>query len=483
MATAKPGTVFEDVASCPICLDYFNEPVALECGHSFCQVCISQWWKGTDTVFSCPCCLESFPQATFRANKQLGALVELIVRELRNKQERDKPEEQGVCEKHEEPLKLYCEQDQTPICVVCDRGREHRAHPVVPFKEAVQEYKEQVWRRLADFGKRREEVRALITSEAEQSQELLRQMEIEKEKIEAQFEKLHAFLREQERLLLAWLDGLGQAVTARKEENVLHLTEEVSRLNALIREMEDTCEQPDYEFMQGVRSMLSRCETGPFPTPAPASPEPKWRLWLFSHNLTFLQETLRKLKVSVSPEPKPERAEVTLDPDTANPWLLVSTDGKGVTWADAQQELPDHPGRFDPAPCVLAAEVFTSGKHFWEVEVGEGAVWVIGVAQEPVRRKGKTRIAPDEKIWAVQKYWNQHSALTCPETPLYLPAVPRRIRLYLDYEGGLVAFYDAGKQAPIFTFPPASFGGEKMCPFFELLSTGSQLSLSPGDMK
>uniref|UniRef100_A0A452IHL1 Tripartite motif containing 58 n=1 Tax=Gopherus agassizii TaxID=38772 RepID=A0A452IHL1_9SAUR len=277
MAAADPAKTFEDEASCPICLEYFNDPVTLDCGHNFCRACITRCWEGSDTDVFCPCCMEIFPQGNFQANRQLGTLVDLIIRQLKDEQQQAKLGGERVCGKHQEALKLFCEEDQTPICVV-----------------------------------------------------------------------------------------------------------------------------------------------------------------------------------------------LTLDPDTANPWLAVSADGKSVHWGVARQDLPNHPERFDPAPCVLASEGFASGRHSWEVEVGEGAVWVVGVALEPVKRKGESTFTPEQRVWAVRKYWEQHWALTCPETPLYLHGVPRRIRIYVDYEGGLVAFYDAGNEAPIFTFPPAPFVGEKIRPFFDL---------------
>ncbi|XP_067418522.1 zinc finger protein RFP-like [Emydura macquarii macquarii] len=479
MAAADPDPVktFEDEASCSICLEYFNDPVTLDCGHNFCRACITQCWERSDPDVSCPQCREIFPQRNLRANRQLGSLIDLI-RQVRDEEQAELGGE-NVCEKHRKALKLYCKQDQSPICVVCDSSREHGTHTVVPIDEAAQEYKEQIWRRLDVLEKEREEILALISCEEEQSQELLRQMDIEREKIEYRFEKLQKFLQEQERLLFTWLEKLAKEVVTRKDENVLRLSEEVSRLNTLISEMEEKCEQPTSEFLQDIRSTLSRCEMGTFQTPAPTSPEPKWRLWLFSQNFTFLQDTLKKLKGSLLPEPEPERAKVTLDPDTANPWLDVSTDRKSVNWGVARQDQPENPERFDPAPCVLAVEGFISGRHYWEVEVGEGAVWVMGVAQEPVKRTGASSFTPEKRTWAVRKYWDQHWALTSPETPLYLHGVPRRIRVYLDYEGGLVAFYDAGTETPIFTFPPSSFAGEKICPFFELLSTSSQITLQP----
>ncbi|NXU96545.1 A33 protein, partial [Cettia cetti] len=152
--------------------------------------------------------------------------------------------------------------------------------------------------------------------------------------------------------------------------------------------------------------------------------------------------------------------ELSLDPDTANPYLVLSEDKRSVRLRGAPQELPAHPKRFDYAFCVLASEGFTSGRHYWEVEVGDGESWVLGAARESVRRKEKVDFAPEEGIWAVGlnwkgKNWDQYQAFTSPETPLSLCERPRKIGVYLDYEGGWVAFYNADNMAPIFTFTAA----------------------------
>lgn len=44
--------------TCAICLDYFNDPVILKCGHSFCRFCICLHWdeNGDDYGYQCPQC-------------------------------------------------------------------------------------------------------------------------------------------------------------------------------------------------------------------------------------------------------------------------------------------------------------------------------------------------------------------------------------------------------------------------------------------
>ncbi|XP_075774199.1 butyrophilin subfamily 2 member A2-like [Pelodiscus sinensis] len=183
-------------------------------------------------------------------------------------------------------------------------------------------------------------------------------------------------------------------------------------------------------------------------------------------------------------------ADVTLDPDTAHPQLVVSEDRRRVRWECKWQSLPDTPERFDPERCVLGREAFTSGRHYWEVEVNveRQGRWGLGVAREPVSRKGKVRFSPEQGVWAVEGEWDRCWARTAPGQGTTLPQgrMPRRVRVYLDCEGGRVAFYDAGSVESIFTFPPAPFAGERLRPIFRCLGYKDsdsylpcQLSLCP----
>ncbi|XP_009884768.1 PREDICTED: tripartite motif-containing protein 10-like [Charadrius vociferus] len=159
-------------------------------------------------------------------------------------------------------------------------------------------------------------------------------------------------------------------------------------------------------------------------------------------------------------------ANVTLDPETAHPRLILSKDQKRVRWEYVLQEPPDSPERFDADPCVLGCEAFASGRHCWVVDLTEGQFCAVGVSRESLRRKGPLSFNPEEGIWAVQQWGFQNRALTSPPTLLNLPRVPRKIRISLDYEWGEVAFFDVENEIPIFTFPPASFAGERIRPWF-----------------
>uniref|UniRef100_A0A2K5PAD5 Butyrophilin subfamily 1 member A1 n=1 Tax=Cebus imitator TaxID=2715852 RepID=A0A2K5PAD5_CEBIM len=149
--------------------------------------------------------------------------------------------------------------------------------------------------------------------------------------------------------------------------------------------------------------------------------------------------------------------DVTLDPDTAHPHLFIYEDSKSVQLEDSHQKLPEKPERFDSWPCVLGREAFTSGRHYWEVEVGDRTDWAIGVCRENVVKKGFDPMTPENGFWAVELYGNGYWALTPLRTPLPLAGRPRRVGIFLDYESGDISFYSMNNGSHIYTFDNASF--------------------------
>lgn len=162
--------------------------------------------------------------------------------------------------------------------------------------------------------------------------------------------------------------------------------------------------------------------------------------------------------------------DVTLDPTTAGPEVILSEDLKEATWGRPGHRWPQGPGRFDTDPCMLGSQGFTSGRHYWEVEAS-GRFWTVGVARESVRREGRILFKPNAEIWGLQKYDELCVALTAPSNT-FVPLRSGEIGVYLDYEVGQVSFYALGTRCCVFTFRVASFSGERVFPYFcVLLST------------
>lgn len=162
---------------------------------------------------------------------------------------------------------------------------------------------------------------------------------------------------------------------------------------------------------------------------------------------------------------------VSLDPDTAYPCLWVSPCRTSVQVGKIQPNLPNNPERFTLYNIVLGSEAFSSGRHYWEVEVGSKTAWGLGVATASVNRKEEISLCPDDGFWTVVLRDNcngtsEYEACTDSEDSLIYPSKPpRRVGVYLDYNRGEVAFYDAGDMSHLFTFYDAKFK-EPVFPYF-----------------
>ncbi|XP_058870493.1 E3 ubiquitin-protein ligase TRIM39-like [Acipenser ruthenus] len=121
--------------------------------------------------------------------------------------------------------------------------------------------------------------------------------------------------------------------------------------------------------------------------------------------------------------------DVTLHPDTANPYLILSAEGKRVRLGETRQDLPDNTERYDRWPCVLGRESFSSGRRYWQVQVGGNAPWRLGVSRESARRK-EFSITPQQGYWTVRWDGYRFSALTDPETPFPQSLKPQKLGVF-----------------------------------------------------
>ncbi|XP_029111926.1 pyrin-like [Scleropages formosus] len=160
--------------------------------------------------------------------------------------------------------------------------------------------------------------------------------------------------------------------------------------------------------------------------------------------------------------------DVTLDPVTANPWLILSKDKKQVRHGDTKQNLPDNPQRFSPVVSVLGKQGFSSGRNYWEVQVGDKNKWTLGVARESINRKGKIKLSPNNGYWTIWlRNKNEYKALAESSVFLNLSVKPQKVGMYVDYEEGQVSFYNVEARSHIYTFTGYRFT-EKLCPYFSL---------------
>eukprot|EP00667_Euglena_gracilis_P008139 EG_transcript_8233 len=163
---------------CHVCRAAVPDTVSLHCGHSLCPACISAFAGlcGAGGALPCPSCGKAGPLPASDGSPDLSASSSIKcgpceepegarecltcgfalcaqcvethqrpayrhheVAELGSLAKRRKLCDVRTCKEHEEEAKLYCQQCESLVCVICVRGR-HNVHPCPPVTDAAKTF-------------------------------------------------------------------------------------------------------------------------------------------------------------------------------------------------------------------------------------------------------------------------------------------------------------------------------------------------------
>ncbi|XP_050993661.1 E3 ubiquitin-protein ligase TRIM39 isoform X3 [Labeo rohita] len=503
--SSSSGPLTEEL-QCSICLNVFTDPVSTPCGHNFCKTCLNNCWDNSQTC-NCPYCKETFNQrpdlkinTTLREivdhykedrhilcdiceERKLKALKSCLVCQSSYCETHLQPHlrvaglkkhklmdpvsnlEDYICQKHERPLELFCRDDQTCVCLFCTEGV-HKNHNTVPLE--VESEKKKI--RLI---KTQKDVQQMIQDRIKKIQDIKHSAEVRKRNTEeekaAHVELFTDLIRSIERCqteLLEMMEQQQKAAEKQEQELIEDLEQEITELKMRDAELEQLLHTEDHlHLLQIYLSMCSPINTRNWPEISVKTHE---SLKALRRVVTQLQDTLnRKLShPAIGLKWMQHYAvDVTLDPDTAHPYLILSDDGKQVTHGDVKQKLPDNKKRFDRYVNVLGKEGFSSGRFYFEVQVKGKTDWDLGVVRESTDRKGEITLRPSNGYWTVVlRNGNEYKACAGPSIPLSLRVKPQRVGVFVDYEEGLVSFYDVESSSHTYSFTGQSFIG-KLYPY------------------
>ncbi|XP_043086498.1 E3 ubiquitin-protein ligase TRIM35-like [Puntigrus tetrazona] len=357
--------------SCPVCCEIYKVPVFLSCSHSVCKECLQQFWR-TKKTQECPVCRTRSSNDHPPINLVLKYLSESFLKE-RNESRSSGSE--VICSLHREKLKLFCLEDKQPACFVCRDSLKHVNHTFRPISEVALSYK----------------------SQAEHTESQIKQ----------QFEKLHQFLRDEEKATITALREEEEQKKQVMKEKLEEINRHISALSHTIKDTEEMMKTSDVCFLKEFPVTMERVQISSQPDPQTPSGA-LIHVPRYLGNLAF--RVWKKMQDIVQNTP------VILDPNTAHPDLLLSDDLTRVRYSENNQPLPDNPERFDSYCCVLGSEGFKSGTHCWDVEVKESLWWSLGVTTESNQRKGGVFFKTD--VWRVQQGCSDQAGFTVRDVPL-----------------------------------------------------------------
>ncbi|XP_061433793.1 E3 ubiquitin-protein ligase TRIM11-like [Lethenteron reissneri] len=479
--------------SCFICLGTFVCPSTLSCGHSFCLRCLEAAWE-TASSFRCPQCRATFPvRPQLRRNVALANLAEqlrvadgmaaavvcdncadghtpavktclrcemsfcathlrphvenprlsdhVLVAPIANLEERR-------CKEHREELKYFCEQDKIPVCTGCTITGDHPGHRVITVEKAQQTRQEEL--RVKKEGG--EEKRNTAASRARTLRDDYRYVEESvrgtKARISREFERRRKQLTEEEREALERVDEEGRSVLsriqadiARYESRARGLEQEINQLLAALA-VQDPLSFLQDPLHESLRSSDSQgTQDAPPPTFSPQE----------------LTEVISLGGVNTMRVALVYGRSPTLDTNSAHHCLQISSDLRTATLSDVPQGRPHHPHHFECRLQALCSESFSSGQHYWEVDVGS-VRWGyrVGVAYGTIPRRGdgdECLLGGSDVSWCLRKADDSFSVLHGGVvTSLSVPQPPRRVGVHLDWDAGLLSFYSADSMALLHSF-------------------------------
>uniref|UniRef100_A0A8C6S315 Tripartite motif-containing 17 n=1 Tax=Nannospalax galili TaxID=1026970 RepID=A0A8C6S315_NANGA len=405
----------QEEATCSICLNYFTDPVMTARGHNFRHECIQvSWEKGESKKrkkkqrgsFPCPECRELSPQRNLRPNRLLTKVAEMA-------HQHPGLQKQDLCQVHQEPLKLFCKADHSPICVVCREAQEHR------LPEGAREYKV-ILKLEVDIGYLQEEMVKTERLQATEKQILTEwQVGAHCWGLLSVFPEVVLFLMEEERRLLQVLKE-EEEETAGKLQDKASLDHQSRSLDRLLLQLEEQSQQEPLQMLRGSLPMAIKTVC----------------------RVPGQIEVLQSFQADVVP-----------DPLSADPYLLLY-ESRQRRYLSVPPE-GGTPNSKDPFPL------------HWEVGVNliGDTLWAVGVCRDNVSRKDRVPKSPENGFWVVQlSKGKTHLSLMPGSTPVTLTEPPSHMGIFLDFQAGEVS-YSVNDGSHLHSYSQAAFPGP-LLPFF-----------------
>ncbi|XP_075131466.1 E3 ubiquitin/ISG15 ligase TRIM25-like [Leptodactylus fuscus] len=480
-----------DELLCSICLTIYTDPVILRCGHNFCRVCIDQVLNTQDEsgVYSCPECKEEFQdRPVLLRNITLCNIVERVLSTERHQEEitgicctycihspvpavkscllceaslcdnhlrvhSKSPEhvltdpstnlEKRKCSVHKKVLEYYCTEDAAFICVSCCLIGEHNGHKMESLDEASEKKKKKLRNVLQKLMTKTEETDERVQNLEESRRKAQGKASGEAERVTALFIDIRRRLDDLEKKVLSEISRQEEQRSLSLSDVIQKLEIKKSELSMKMRHIEELCNMTD------PLTVLQDPDTGDLCDPEEGGGDEDTGGHDKTHDVDvdgitgMLHAGLSDIMTYLQREGGiygQGPADILLDVNTAGNNIQISDDLKTATWSKRGPFHSESAERFQ-CPQVISIRRFTSGRHYWDVEIRGTRGWMVGMCYPSIDRRGlQSDIGDNNKSWCLCGGWwcNNQYSVRHDDDEIELPQQisSNRLRICLDYEAG-----------------------------------------------
>lgn len=448
--------------TCPICLQLFSEPVSLPCSHIYCLGCLQTMGEGLDQ-FSCPEC-----QTQYSGTQALVKNVKMcnIVETYKSTASAAKDSGDG-CVTGQSSSKSLQEAEagelQGSISEI-SADLFDGEHSKSKSNEEINEPKFKLAGQISELSLKLEATKGLLKKAEEHEKEAaiaksnLRekastQLRLMKESlqsysthvlelIEEEFfpgeEGLRLRVSQASELASQLKEAVVSAESLLKEESVSIFKDKLQMLQPNIEKQLAKPVEEDQGLLDSQINLMKAC--------------PKLEA-LNADLRDRIGEIQRSLRNTFNP------SEVTFDPETLHPNLLLSEDLKTVTFSAVKQPYPPSPQRFTSFFQVLSSQSFSEGEHCWEVDF-EGSPWIIGVCYSAkLDRSGMaSALESSRSSWCLMWHNNLLTAFEQSQSvPLMKTTLSCHLEIRLSFKTQRLTIYNVSQvsgKTLVYTFKP-----------------------------
>lgn len=371
MATRFPKRSFDKELHCPVCHNLYFDPVTLQCGHTFCLACLENNESTKDCEVN-PCCpeceLEYQYNELHERNLELGNIVEI---------------HRSVFSDIKSPA-LKTQEIETSNQIVNNIEQE----VADPYKN-----RSQLAPVMTDIDTKIALVEDLLAKAKEKEIAVKASNNVLQHKVETALEEMVD-------LLLNFTTREMDILVAHLKSSEEIMETSITKLLDLHRQLQETKlhtnpllkEQDNAKFNTGIRAIEALAASLVVEAKKFEPSTEKEKNTDLSNICADMEQRNSDLKLKLGTVHRHLRSlinpsEVTFDPNTLHPSLVLSDDLKTVSFSVTKQPYPAGPQRFTNLFQVMSSQSFSEGDHCWILQA-EGCSWVMGLSYEGLPRSG-----------------------------------------------------------------------------------------------